>query len=51
MSNVFHDFLAGQPILLLFLVLSLGYLIVNIEAFGINLGTVGGALQAGLSCK
>jgi hypothetical protein len=49
MSNVFHDFLAGQPIL--FLVLSLGYLIVNIEAFGINLGTVGGALQAGLSCK
>ena len=48
MSNVFHDFLAGQPILLLFLVLSLGYLIGNIKAFGINLGAVGGVLLAGL---
>lgn len=48
MSNVFHDFLAGQPILLLFLVLGLGYLIGNIKAFGIILGAVGGVLLAGL---
>ena len=48
MSNLFHDFLAGQPILLLFLVLSLGYLIGNIKVFGINLGAVGGVLMVGL---
>jgi hypothetical protein len=44
MSKVFHDFLAGQPIL--FLVL--GYLIGNMKAFGINLGAVGGVLLVGL---
>ena len=48
MSANFHDFLVGQPILLLFLVLSLGYLIGNIKVFGINLGAVGGVLLAGL---
>jgi hypothetical protein len=44
MSNVFHGFLAGQPVL--FLVL--GYLIGNINAFGINLGAVVGVLLVGL---
>ncbi len=48
MTASFHDFLQGQQILLLFLVLGLGYLIGNIKAFGISLGAVGGVLLAGL---
>jgi putative transport protein len=43
-----HAFLLGQPILLLFLVLGLGYLIGNIKVFGVGLGAVGGVLLAGL---
>ena len=48
MLATFHEFLLGQPILLLFLVLGFGYLIGNITVFGINLGAVGGVLLAGL---
>ena len=43
-----HNFLLGQPVLVFFLVLSLGYLIGNIRVFGISLGSVGGVLIAGL---
>ena len=46
MLAAFHEFLLGQPILLLFLVLGFGYLIGNINVFGINLGAVGGVLLA-----
>ena len=48
MLENFHAFLLGQPILLLFLVLGLGYLIGSIKVFGIGLGAVGGVLLAGL---
>jgi len=37
-----------QPVLVFFLVLSLGYFIGNIRIFGINLGSVGGVLMTGL---
>lgn len=43
-----HNFLLGRPVLVFFLVLSLGYLIGNIRVFGISLGSVGGVLIAGL---
>ena len=38
----FHEYLLGQPVLTLFLVLGCGYLIGNIKVFGISLGAVGG---------
>ena len=41
-------FLHAQPVLMLFLVLALGYLIGSIPVFGISLGPVGGVLLAGL---
>lgn len=44
----FHEYLLGQPVLTLFLVLGCGYLIGNIKVFGISLGAVGGVLLAGL---
>ena len=43
-----HDLLLQQPVLVFFLVLSLGYLIGNISVYGISLGSVGGVLIAGL---
>jgi putative transport protein len=43
-----HDLLLQQPVLVFFLVLSMGYLIGNISVAGINLGSVGGVLIAGL---
>lgn len=42
------EFFAAQPVLLIFLVLGLGYLIGGISLFGISLGSAGGALLAGL---
>ena len=46
--NGVHDFLLQQPVLVFFLVLSLGYLIGNLRFFGMSLGSVGGVLLAGL---
>jgi putative transport protein len=43
-----NAFLLAQPIMLLFLVLGLGYLVGNISLFGISLGAVGGVLLVGL---
>ncbi|MEP4484891.1 MAG: TrkA C-terminal domain-containing protein [Halioglobus sp.] len=43
-----YDYLLGQPVLVLFLVLGLGYLIGSIKVFDISLGAVGGVLLAGL---
>lgn len=42
------EFLRDQPLLVFFLVLSLGYLVGNIRVAGISLGSVGGVLLAGL---
>jgi putative transport protein len=42
------QYLQQQPVLVLFLVLGMGYLIGNIQVFGIGLGPVGGVLIAGL---
>ena len=42
------EFFTAQPVLLLFLVLGLGYLIGGISLFGISLGSAGGVLLAGL---
>jgi putative transport protein len=42
------EFLRGQPVLVFFLVLSLGYLVGNIRVAGISLGSVGGVLLVGL---
>ncbi len=42
------NFLQHQPVLVFFLVLSFGYFIGNIRVLGINLGSVGGVLMAGL---
>ena len=43
-----NEFLLAQPIITLFVVLGLGYLIGSIFVAGINLGAVGGVLLAGL---
>ena len=43
-----YQYLLQNPILVFFLVLSLGYLIGNISVLGISLGPVGGVLIAGL---
>jgi putative transport protein len=48
MLATLHEFLLQQPVLVFFLVLSLGYLIGSIRVFGISLGGVGGVLIAGL---
>ena len=48
MIQSFHEFLLGQPVLLLFMTLGFGYMIGNIKVFGISLGAVGGVLLAGL---
>lgn len=48
MINAFHEFLLQQPVLVFFLVLSLGYLLGNIRVLGISLGSVGGVLIVGL---
>ena len=48
MLTSLYDFLLEQPILVFFLVLSLGYLIGNIRVLGVSLGSVGGVLLAGL---
>jgi len=45
----FYEFLIAQPVLLIFLVLGLGYLIGGIRLFGISLGSAGGVLLAGLA--
>lgn len=45
---VLHEYLLGQPVLVLFLVLGMGYLIGSIKVFDISLGAVGGVLLAGL---
>ncbi len=42
------EFLRDQPVLVFFLVLSLGYLVGNIRVAGIGLGSVGGVLLVGL---
>ena len=42
------EFLLAQPVLVFFLVLSVGYLIGRIKVYGISLGAVGGVLLAGL---
>ena len=43
-----YNFMQQQPVLVFFLIISLGYLIGNIRVFGISLGSVGGVLLAGL---
>ena len=43
-----YNFMQQQPVLVFFLVLSLGYLIGNIRVLGISLGSVGGVLLSGL---
>ncbi len=48
MGSGLYQFLQAQPVLLLFLVLGLGYLIGNVKVFGTGLGAVGGVLLAGL---
>ena len=42
------QFMHGQPVLVFFLVLSLGYLVGRVEVAGISLGAAGGVLLAGL---
>jgi len=42
------DFFRDQPVLVFFLVLSLGYLVGSIRVAGISLGSVGGVLLVGL---
>jgi putative transport protein len=48
MLTLLNEFLLAQPIVMLFLVLGLGYLVGNISVFGISLGAVGGVLLVGL---
>ena len=48
MLAYFTEFLRDQPVLVFFLVLSLGYLVGNIRVAGIGLGSVGGVLLVGL---
>jgi len=48
MLDTLYNFLLQNPILVFFMVLSLGYLIGNISVLGISLGPVGGVLVAGL---
>lgn len=48
MPEYVAEFLHGQPVLVFFLVLSLGYLLGNIRVAGISLGSVGGVLLVGL---
>jgi putative transport protein len=48
MIEQLNNFLLAQPIMTLFLVLGLGYLVGNISVFGISLGAVGGVLLVGL---
>ena len=48
MYSALHAFLLQQPVLVFFIVLSLGYLVGNIRLFGISLGSVGGVLLVGL---
>ena len=48
MLERFAATLHAQPVLLLFLVIGLGYLIGNIRVRGISLGPVAGVLFAGL---
>lgn len=48
MSVTLYNYLLQNPILVFFMVLSLGYLIGNIGIRGISLGPVGGVLIAGL---
>jgi len=47
--NEFLEFLRVQPVLLIFLVLGLGYLIGDLRLFGMSLGSAGGVLLAGLA--
>ena len=46
MGSGLYEFLQAQPVLILFLVLGLGYLIGSVKVFGIGLGAVGGDLRA-----
>ncbi len=46
MLTYFIEFLRDQPVLVFFLVLSLGYLVGNIRVAGIGLGSVGGGWWA-----
>jgi putative transport protein len=46
--ELLREFLIHQPVLVFFIVLSLGYLVGNIRLFGISLGSVGGVLLVGL---
>lgn len=48
MFAALNNLLQQQPVLVFFLVLGLGYFIGGIRVFGINLGSVGGVLIAGL---
>ena len=48
MLEEINTFLLAQPIMMLFLVLGLGYLVGNISVGGISLGAVGGVLLVGL---
>lgn len=48
MLTALSNLLLQQPVLVFFLVLGLGYFIGGIRVFGINLGSVGGVLIAGL---
>lgn len=48
MLTALNNLLLQQPVLVFFLVLGLGYFIGGIRVFGINLGSVGGVLIAGL---
>ena len=48
MLTTLNNLLQQQPVLVFFLVLGLGYFIGNIRVLGINLGSVGGVLIAGL---
>lgn len=48
MLTTLYDYFLQNPVLVFFLVLSLGYLIGNIRVFGISLGPVGGVLIVGL---
>lgn len=46
--SVISDFLHAQPVLVFFLVLAAGYLVGRFTVAGINLGSAGGVLLAGL---
>ena len=48
MIDSIYTFMQSQPVLVFFLVLSLGYLVGRIEVAGISLGPAGGVLLVGL---